>query len=241
MKRILWLAFLFLSFAGYSQNILRGKIVNSKTKEALPFVNIAIKSTQKGTTSDVEGRFSISWEGPEATIQFSFVGFQPFEYHALGSNTVLIKLIEHSTELKEVVIRPGDNPALRIIRKAIENKSRNDPENLPSFRYNAYNKLYLTLEGTEDSIASPLKDSLAMIPKDTLTDLSPSGKRKETARKNYKALQRFADRNHVFVTESYTERKFLEPNFSKETVLARSEEHTLNSSHVVTSRMPSSA
>ncbi|HRI80604.1 MAG TPA: DUF5686 family protein, partial [Cyclobacteriaceae bacterium] len=100
-------------------------------------------------------------------------------------------------------------------RKAIRQKPANDPERLPSFSYNAYNKLFMTMEGYADSVATPLMDSLAAPPKDSVE--AAALKKKQDARKR---LKYFAERNHLFVTESYTERKFTAPNFTKETVLA---------------------
>jgi len=193
-KYVLGFSLLIFSGVGFSQSTLTGKVINEKTQEPLPFVNITIKNTTHGTTADVEGRFKISWTEKEATVVFSYVGFEPFTYVTTPevNHFLLVKLQEKSTQLHEVVIRPGDNPALKIIRKTILNKPLNDPENLASFSYRAYNKLYFDMDPTGDSAKN----------------------------KREKQIRKFADRNHLFISESYTERKYVKPNLSHETVLA---------------------
>lgn len=201
MKKALLLLFLFISFSTYSQGVLKGKVINEKTKEPLAFVSIALKNIRSGTTSDIDGHFSIVLPDSSSTLLFSYVGF---ETRAILVNKdfsfLTIRLKEKSTELQEVVVRPADNPALKIIRLAIRNKPLNDPENLSSFSYNSYNKLYSTLvdaDSLEKKITSHEKDA-----------------DKDSAR-----FFKFIRENHLFIHESYTERKYVRPNLSKEVVL----------------------
>ena len=189
------LGLFLLSLSGFAQiRVIKGKVINEKSRDALPFVNIVVKNTRRGTTSDVEGRFTISVNEKDYDLSFSYLGFETFVLHAgtLSESYVVIALKEKPTELNEVVIHPGDNPAFRIIRNAVRNKPLNDPENLPSFSYHSYNKLFLQADPTADSA----KD------------------------KKEQRFRDFAEGHNLFVGESYTERKFVKPNLSKETVLA---------------------
>ncbi|HRI80117.1 MAG TPA: carboxypeptidase-like regulatory domain-containing protein, partial [Cyclobacteriaceae bacterium] len=121
MKKLLCLVLLALSFAGQSQHIIRGKVINAKTNESLPFVNIAVKDSRQGTTSDVEGRFTINLSEQASEIQFSAVGFEKLDYQSTGAveEFMVIRLKEKTTELQEIVVRAGENPAFKILRKAI--------------------------------------------------------------------------------------------------------------------------
>jgi hypothetical protein len=195
-RLLLILIGLTLAFAAGGQNrVIRGKVINEKTRESLPFVNIGIAGTHRGTASDVEGRFELTVPSETTEIIFSYVGFETLKSPMPPvSGYLTIRMKEKATELNAITIRPEDNSALKIIRRAVKNKSLNDPENLESFSYNCYNKLYSTL-GESDGKKSNLK------PKDSV------------------ALKNFADRNHLFLVESYTERKFVKPNFTKEVVL----------------------
>lgn len=43
-----------------SRNAITGQIINSRNKEKIPFLNISIKGTAIGTTTNEEGRFTLS-------------------------------------------------------------------------------------------------------------------------------------------------------------------------------------
>jgi hypothetical protein len=204
MRKFGWMVFCFCFGIGTltAQTIIKGKVVNAKNGESLPFVNITLTGTTLGTTADVQGRFSISIDRSVNAV-VTYVGFES-QNISLAINSkefLLIRLKERTTELNEVVVRPGDNPALKIIRKVIANKSFNDPESLSSYTYNSYNKLALTFEKGTDSIKYP-----------------PLAK-KEKSEKEYHKMDSFANKNDIFVTESYTEKKHVKPNLNKETVL----------------------
>ncbi len=65
------------TFSVFSQHqILRGKVVNERTKGSLPFVNIEISGTHHGTASDIDGRFEISIPLYATELVFSYVGYE---------------------------------------------------------------------------------------------------------------------------------------------------------------------
>lgn len=206
VKKVLLLFFLFISFLTYGQGIVKGRVINDKTREPLAFVSIVVKNFRGGTTSDIDGHFSIIVPDTVATLIFSYVGFQGRSVTInKGSSFLTVKLKERSTELQEVVVRPSDNPALKIIRHAIENKSLNDPDNLSSYVYNSYNKLYSTLVDA-DSLERKFNEK-----KDSIKSKKDA---QDTAR-----FFKFIRDNHLFIHESYTEKKYVRPNFNKEVVL----------------------
>lgn len=177
----------------YGQTTVSGRVVNAKSKEALPFVNIGILGTLRGTATDIDGRFEIRVHSND-TLILSYVGFRKKKIAGkdLPSFT-LIELEEKSTDLRDVVIRPGENPAWKIIRRVIANKPINDPDNLNSFSYNCYNKLFGTMIDPNTDPGIPSMDT-------------------SKARK-------FFVKNHLFVFESYTKRYFKKPNQIKEIII----------------------
>ena len=75
MKRILLLSFAFLTviaFSAMAQRTVSGKVTDD-TGEALPGVNVVIKGTTTGTTTDLDGNYRLSVD-EGATLVFSFVG-----------------------------------------------------------------------------------------------------------------------------------------------------------------------
>ena len=143
-KKILFLPFLFFVSTSYAQ-IISGKIVDSLKHEPVAFANIVLADGIHGTTSDIEGNFKLSLPaGYQQAITISHVSYQkvklPLSFFKLHQ---LIKLKPSEMVLSEVVVKAGENPAFRIIRNAVRNKSRNDPDNLTSYQYHSYNKFII--------------------------------------------------------------------------------------------------
>ena len=62
MKSILYsFIILFLCFTTYAQNtVVRGTIVDAKTKEAVPFANVVFKGTRIGAIADINGVYLLT-------------------------------------------------------------------------------------------------------------------------------------------------------------------------------------
>lgn len=150
MKRVLNLLLLCLPLLGQAQQRFSGVVVDADTRETLPFVNIIINQQQYLTTSDIDGKFTIDFQGEIQKIIFSYVGYKNLELapDALKKQNNVIRLQIANTMLREVVIRDQGNPAHIIIKKVVANKALNNPERIPNFRYESYNKLYATLSGS---------------------------------------------------------------------------------------------
>ncbi|UTD14974.1 TonB-dependent receptor [Tenacibaculum mesophilum] len=113
MKKVLIFLVLLQSFAVVSQNSgeISGKVIDSKTREVLPFVNILVYGTEIGTVSNENGEFVLS-NVPLGynKIQASFVGYKTLisdEYLVTKDNSpyITLELIEDATQLKEVQIQ----------------------------------------------------------------------------------------------------------------------------------------
>jgi TonB-dependent SusC/RagA subfamily outer membrane receptor len=94
--------FFLISISSFSQQI-SGVVTSAKDGDPLPGVSIVIKDSSVGTSSDVDGKFSIAAK-PGNTLIFSYVGFSTEEI-TLGSQTMLnVSLDEDSQILDEVVV-----------------------------------------------------------------------------------------------------------------------------------------
>lgn len=104
------------SFSGNNQIVLKaspksqehtsvsGKITDAQTGDALPGVNVSVKGTSKGATSDANGNFKISISEKDAVLLFSFVGFTSQEVPIKGRNHLNVQLSEDNKYLNEVVV-----------------------------------------------------------------------------------------------------------------------------------------
>jgi TonB-linked SusC/RagA family outer membrane protein len=80
-----------------------GKIADERG-EGLPGVNITVKGTAKGTTSDTNGDYRIVADDASNILVFSFVGYKAQEI-AIGNQTVInVKLMPDNSQLSEVVV-----------------------------------------------------------------------------------------------------------------------------------------
>jgi len=82
---------------------VKGKVTDSKG-EALPGVSIKQKGTNKTTTSDVQGNYTISLSGTNPVLIFSFIGFQSQEVEVNDRTVINVTLAENIANLQEVVV-----------------------------------------------------------------------------------------------------------------------------------------
>ncbi|WP_034918405.1 SusC/RagA family TonB-linked outer membrane protein [Gillisia sp. CAL575] len=101
--KLMLLLFIFPA-AIFAQETLTGKTINSSTKEAVPFVNVIQKGTSNGTTSDLDGNFSISVKSLPATLVFSYLGFETQERVITENSPINVSFIEAAAALDEVVV-----------------------------------------------------------------------------------------------------------------------------------------
>ncbi|NBA84956.1 SusC/RagA family TonB-linked outer membrane protein [Emticicia sp. CRIBPO] len=81
-----------------------GKVTSLGDGMDIPGVNVVLKGTQKGTSTNANGRFSIEVNGNNAVLIFSFVGYEAQEV-AVGSRSIVdVALALDAANLKEVVV-----------------------------------------------------------------------------------------------------------------------------------------
>src|SRR6187549_945178 len=185
----------FCSYTALAQHTVEGKIIDSRTNEPLAFVNIIINGDpQAGTVSDIKGRFIYTSLMEIKSLTCSYVGYEKKIIHidSLSAQKMLVIHLKESVyEFKEVVVKAGENPANRIIRKVIENKKVNNPEKISSFQYTSYNKVIYDFDFSDT----------------TVTD------------DRQRMMDSLFQGGHVMVMESVTERKFIQPDNSEEVIL----------------------
>ncbi|CAG5009335.1 hypothetical protein DYBT9275_04472 [Dyadobacter sp. CECT 9275] len=84
--------------------VVKGKVTSSKDGATLPGVNVLIKGTQMGTTTDVSGNYSIEVPGPNAVLTFSYIGFNSQDVVVGSQTNIDVNLVESVETLKEAVV-----------------------------------------------------------------------------------------------------------------------------------------
>ncbi len=80
-----------------------GKVTDEKG-EPLPGVNVVVKGTTTGTTTDANGAFSVQIDDSNAILVFSFVGYAPQEVAVNNRTNLDVSLTPDIKSLSEVVV-----------------------------------------------------------------------------------------------------------------------------------------
>ena len=134
--------FLFLTIILHSH--ISGQItgtVQNEESEFLSYVNIYVKGSSTGTTTNIDGQFNLKLPRGNYEIVFQYVGYrtQTLDIQLDGSPIDLnVIMKEESYDLEEVVISAeAEDPAYAIIRKA-QAKRKFYKDLTPSYKCDAY-------------------------------------------------------------------------------------------------------
>ena len=144
MNKINLLIILLFGFnSGYSQTIsISGKVTDVQSGDVLPYANIRILGTSLGTAANIGGKFELKLPSGDYSFVASYIGYYSDTVDVEVRNDIKhlnFSLTKTEIQIPEIVIRPGENPALQIIRKAIERKKERN-EKLDSYEFEAYTK-----------------------------------------------------------------------------------------------------
>ncbi len=100
---LLMLFILTSAFSFAQQRNVSGTVVDNSTGQPIPGVNVLIKGTVTGTSTDGNGKYQVNLSSSENTLIFSFVGYEAQEI-TVGNKTVInVRLSESFQQLEEVV------------------------------------------------------------------------------------------------------------------------------------------
>lgn len=81
-----------------------GGVVLDERGQVLPGATVLVKGTTIGTTTDMEGRYSLTLPTNAQTLVFSFIGMRMEELPIQGRSNLNVTLLEDSQALSEVVV-----------------------------------------------------------------------------------------------------------------------------------------
>jgi TonB-linked SusC/RagA family outer membrane protein len=83
---------------------VNGRVTSQEDGSPVPGVNVVVEGTTRGTTTDVDGNYTIQLAPDENTLVFSFVGFKPSVVDVDGRTVIDVALEPDITSLEEVVV-----------------------------------------------------------------------------------------------------------------------------------------
>lgn len=139
-----------------------GTVVDSETGESLPFVQVYFinsngQTTSVGTTTDMEGKFTIQ-SGSYNTVNFQMLGYKT-EMLTLKKGQIKtnmrIKLRPDVYGLQDIVVTPKHkrrdykkkgNPAVELIKNVIARKDSNCVKSVPQYTATSYSRMSFALD-----------------------------------------------------------------------------------------------
>ena len=140
----------------YGQQV-SGYVRDVGSKEPVPFVNVWVKGTQQGTTTDINGLFKIL-SPKQDTLSVSSVGYRPQEILIRkNENTQLTVLLEEDVKLiNEVTVKPEIPRAKVLFEEILKHKKGNREQILTVRNYKAMatTTVYIAVDTTSRIIRS---------------------------------------------------------------------------------------
>ncbi|MFP4470544.1 MAG: SusC/RagA family TonB-linked outer membrane protein, partial [Bacteroidales bacterium] len=102
---LLTFSFLLLSISLWAQRgNVSGEVISADDGLPIPGVTVMIKNTFIGTTTDINGNYTLNDIPMDSTIVFSFVGMKPEEVLYTGQEIINVTMTAETTALEEVVV-----------------------------------------------------------------------------------------------------------------------------------------
>jgi len=86
------------------EHTVQGTVVSSSDGETLPGVNIIVKGSNIGTSTNLDGEYSLTAPSPNDTLVYTFVGYQSQEQSINGRSVIDVELILQDILGEEVVV-----------------------------------------------------------------------------------------------------------------------------------------
>ncbi len=201
----IWTALFFLiGSITHAQVTIYGTIKDEVTNTPISFASIVEAGNANGSNSDIDGKFSLEVKSLPVKLSISLIGYKTTTVTVEPGKQkgFMILLVPATYDLTEVTIRPGLNPADAIIRRVIHHRDSLNPDNLSTYVYHTYNKTLFTAR--KDTIVNPLAGLFGGGGTDTMS----------------KAAEDLFKRQHLFINESVTEKKYKKPGNISETIIA---------------------
>jgi hypothetical protein len=102
--------FLLMTTVMFSQGKIKGTVLDSELNGGLPGVNIVVKGSTTGVSTDIDGKFILSTTASSGQVVVSYIGYktQSVSFTVKSGETVdlgTIKLTSDASQLEEVVVK----------------------------------------------------------------------------------------------------------------------------------------
>ncbi|MCL2597861.1 MAG: DUF5686 and carboxypeptidase regulatory-like domain-containing protein [Paludibacter sp.] len=150
----------FSALISAQETLVIGQVLD-EDREPLADVNVYFEGTDIGMQTNNEGYFLVRTMGNETVVVFSHIGYRKEKLKVQRGQSVGTEIImkEDIMWLSEVFVRPGENPALKLMRKVEQARKRNNITNNPNFTTfgNVENSIFLINKNIDNKIFKRLE------------------------------------------------------------------------------------
>ncbi|MEY3051429.1 MAG: hypothetical protein RLY31_1214 [Bacteroidota bacterium] len=118
----------------FAQHRLTGVVSDAAGKETLIGATIAVKGTDSGTVTDLDGGFELLLDDPQAVLVVSYTGYEELEIPVEGRSFIDISLSSQSRLLDEVVVVGYGVQKKSVVTGAISKVKAEDLRDMPVTR-----------------------------------------------------------------------------------------------------------
>jgi hypothetical protein len=139
---------------------IKGVVIDSVTNEPLPFVNVAFKDKNVGTTTDINGKYVLETQWGSSVLLFSCMGYERQQVSVSDKpiQEINVKMVSTAKDLEEFVIQGKkqkysnkENPAVVLIRNVLAHRDENRGKTFEYFEYEKYVKSEYDLNNFTES------------------------------------------------------------------------------------------
>lgn len=144
--------------AAQEPGTVSGRVIDRNTKLPLHGAHIIVRNTYTGTTTNADGEFEIDPPAFPVTLVIRHVGYESDTIKVDRPHSDLHILMRQGTVVMDEVVITGEDPAIRIMRRVIEQKQEWRQE-LESWKAEAYTRQLLSNEEEIVSISETYSTS----------------------------------------------------------------------------------
>lgn len=126
--------FLMTSWVALAQEISVSGNVQDESGTPIPEVNVLIKNTSKGVSTDFNGNFVINGVEIGDTLTFSYLGYVTKEVVVVNRSNLTVQLVEDLAQLDEIVIIGYGTQKKSVVTGAISGVKQSELEDIPITR-----------------------------------------------------------------------------------------------------------
>jgi iron complex outermembrane receptor protein len=118
ITKFLLYSFLFILPLTFLGQTIKGKVTDT-SGSTLPYMNVLVKGTSNGVTTNDAGEFSLAVKGLPVTLVVSAMGFETKTVKVTNSDFITIVVNEDNVSLEEIVVIGSRNPNRSAVDTAV--------------------------------------------------------------------------------------------------------------------------